>query len=140
MRQGAGKVDLAHGRPLGRGACFFGVFPVKSRLLWAVEGPAHLATVALQGAFPQLAASDARDQFDHRGADLLMLAPAGIAEADDLHPLPLLEHSIVPPVKVNVGAGRAHEFGGRGGAAGSEKDERDQRDELFHGLRMAEVG
>jgi hypothetical protein len=86
----------------------------------------------LQRAFAQLAAGHAGDQFDHRGADFLMLAPAGIAKADDLHPLPLLEDRIVPPVKVNVGAGRAKEFGGRGGSAGGEKGEQDQGDEVCH--------
>lgn len=114
------------------GACFLGVLWVESRLLWAVEGPAHLATVALQGAVPQLAAGDAGDQFDHRGADFLMLTPGGVAEADDLHPLAFLEDGVVPPVKVNVGAGGAKELRVRRGPTGGEKDKRDQGDEVLH--------
>lgn len=122
-------------------ACFLGVFPFVSRLvLGAVEASPHLAAVALQGGFLQRTAGDAGDQFDHRGADFLMLPAAGIAKADDLHPLSLLEDSVVPPVNRNVGPGGIHELNSRGRATGGEKAKQDQGDELFHRRRMAEVG
>ena len=46
----------------------------------------------------QRAAGDAGDQFDHGRPDLLVFAAPGIAEADNLHQLPLLENRVVATV------------------------------------------
>jgi hypothetical protein len=60
---------------------------------------------------------------DHRGADLLMFAPTGIAEADDFHPLALLEDGVGAAVDRGVGAGRPHELRGWRGTAGGKEDQ-----------------
>lgn len=100
---------------------------------------AHFAAVALEGVFPQGAAGHFGDQGDHLGADGLVLAALGVAFADHLDPFFSIENSVLAGVTGDVGAFGIEKFRrGRGPAGG--KNQGDKEEDVFHGLRMAQVG
>lgn len=70
-----------------------------------------------------------------------MLAPAGIAQTDDLHPLTLLQDDIVATADGDFGAGGPEELRRRGDAGGEEEGEEEG---VFHagegGMRKVNGG
>jgi hypothetical protein len=66
-----------------------------------------------------------------------MLAPRGITEADDLHPLTLLENRVIAATYCHVCACGPDELRRGRGATGGEEEERDGG---FHRLRVAPLG
>ena len=102
-----------------------------------IDPPAHFAAVALQGGFDQIAAGDARNQFDHVFADALVFTASGIAEADDFHRFFLLEYNVLAAISGGFNPFRPHHQRGRLRAASGEEDE---GDEAFHARSLAGFG
>ena len=106
--------------------------------IWLTVDPsAHFAGIALQRGFRQFAARDLGDQGDHVLPDGLMLTSCGIAEADNLYYLFLLENNVLAAVSGGINPFGPKHQRGRLCTAGGEEN---KGDKAFHRASLAGFG